>query len=103
MGEEKACPDLKLEERIQEVREDEDVTLTNEDGSKENHRVQGHKQGPGRDQLWYGLKRLGHRGTPRRPGRGRTTPNWTWSTGRTSRRPGRGRTLPNWTGGTGGR
>ena len=25
MGEEKACPDLKLEERIQEVREDEDV------------------------------------------------------------------------------
>ena len=52
MGEEEACPDLKLEEMIQEGREDEDVTLTNEDGSKENHSVQGHRQGPGQNQIW---------------------------------------------------
>ena len=93
MGEEEACPDLRLEE---------DVTLTNKDGSKENHSVQGHWQGPGQDQLQHRLERLGHTGTMRRPGRGRTTPSWTRRTGQTSRRPGRGRTLLNWTRWTGG-
>ena len=56
----------------------------------------------GQDQLRQRLLRLRHKGTLRRPGRGRTTPSWTWRTGRTSRRPGRGRTLPSWTWWTGG-
>ena len=48
MGEEEACPDLKPEEMIKEVREDEDVTLANEDRNKKNHSVQGHWTGRGR-------------------------------------------------------
>ena len=49
MGEEEAYCNQKLEEMIKEVRKNEGVTLTNEDGNK-NHSVQGHWQGRGQGQ-----------------------------------------------------